>query len=370
MCATGFEVNLIEKRNRFLRRAFFVCLFLSGAVIAGYLAHTKPAKIVAALARINPVFFLLAVLTVIASWVVEGIRVFLIADALDERISIWHLIRINMATAFSGNVVPMASMAAPPTQVFLLHREGIPVGKATAIVAIRTAASTLFFTISAPILFLGFGPSLVRGITKNPAISAMIQLVLIVSSVVALTTLCILFRPELGVKLTNGALSLRFIQKLLGSRSDQIRDRVAKESQAFHESMATLFSRRRDAILVACLTLLYWGLYFSLAPLLLLGAGVTMSFYGIVKLVVSLFFAYFIVSYLPIPSGSGVSEIGFGSILALLGLPDPTVRTVILLVWSFLGVQIYTLLGGAFFLGSLRKRKKSETASGEKPDRH
>jgi uncharacterized membrane protein YbhN (UPF0104 family) len=74
-------------------------------------------------------------------------------------------------------------------------------------------------------------------------------------------------------------------------------------------------------------------------------------------LVVFLFLTYFLISYLPIPTGSGVSELGFGSILAFFGLPDP-IRTVILVVWSFLCVQIYTILGGAFFLGALRKRKR------------
>ena len=325
-------------------------------VLTSYLARANPARIVAALTRLNPVFLLLGFGTVITSWILEGFRVYLIAGALDERISVWRLIRINIATSFSGNVVPMASMAAPTTQVFLLHREGVPVGKATAIVAVRTAASTLFFTTSAPVLFLGFGRAFVRGLTTNLALSTLIELVLILSSIVALVTLAILIRPELGARLTNAAFSLRLIRRLLGPRGDRVAERVARETGEFHASMTTLFRNRRDAAFIALLTLIYWCVYFSVAPLLLLGVGVRLTLPGTLNLVVFLFLAYFLLSYLPIPTGSGVSELSFGSILLFFGIPDP-IRTVILVVWSFLCVQIYTLLGGLFFLGALRKRK-------------
>lgn len=335
-------------------------------MIGSYLARTKPGAIVAALARFNPVFLLLGISTVLASWVVEGLRVYLIADALGERVAVWRQIRINIATAFSGNVVPMASMAAPPTQVFLLHQEGIPIGKATAVVAVRTAASTLFFTASAPVLFLVFGQSFVRGLTTNLALSALIQMVLIASSLVALTTLTILIRPELGVRLTNAAFSLRLVRRILGSRGEQIAERVARESREFHTSMDNLFRSKHDAVLIALLTLAYWGLYFSVAPLLLLGVGVPLTVHGTIKLMVFLFLMYFLLSYLPIPTGSGVSELSFGSILHFFAIPDP-IRTVILVVWSFLCVQIYTVLGGAFFLGSLRKRKTKNAAPAGEP---
>lgn len=329
-----------------------------------YLSQAQPAKLLAALERFNPLFLFLGLATVLLSWAVEGLRVYLIADILQERVSLWCLIRINIATAFSGNVVPMASMAAPPTQVFLLHREGIPLGKATAIVAVRTAASTLFFTTSAPVLFLGFGHTFVHGLTRNLAVSAVIQLVLIASSIVALTTLVILIRPDLGVRLTNAAFSLRPVRRLLGARSAQVAERVARETQDFHSSMDNLFRNRRSAALIAALTLAYWALYFSVAPLLLLSVGFPLGLRGTAKLMIFLFLTYFLLSYLPVPTGSGVSELSFGSILIFFGIPDP-IRTVILLVWSFLCVQIYTLLGGAFFLGSLRKRKKAELPSGQ-----
>ncbi len=353
------EVRPIESENRHkvLRRALFICLFLSALVILNYLAKTKPSTVIAAFARLNPLLLLLTVAAVLGSWALEGLRVYLIADILEERLSLWRLVRINIATAFSGNVVPMASMAAPPTQVFLLHREGVAVGKATAIVAVRTAASTLFFTISAPILFLGFGRSFVHSLTTNIAVSALIELVLIVSSAVALITLGILLRPELGARLTNAAFALRPVRRILGAQSGPIAERVARESREFHQSLTSLFQKPRDTVMIALLTVLYWGLYFSIGPMLLLGVGFHLTVRGTVKLIVFLFLAYFLLSYLPIPTGSGVSELSFGSILLFFGIPDPF-RTVILVVWSFLCVQIYTLLGGIFFLGSLRRHKQ------------
>ena len=346
------------ERHRFLQRAFLGCLFLSAVILSACLVHADPAAVFAAMARFNPFFLLLGLTTVLGSWIVEGLRVHLIARALEERVPVWRLIRINIATSFSGNVVPIASMAAPPTQVFLLHREGIPLGKATAIVAIRTAASTLFFTTSAPLLLLSFGPGFVRGLIPNVALSTLLQVVLLASAMVALLTLAILIRPELGARLTNAAFSLHFVRRLLGARGDQVAERVAREARDFHESMASLFRSPGHAAVIAALTVVYWALYFSVAPLLLLGVGLRLELTGALKMMALLFLAYFLLSYLPIPSGSGVSELSFGSILLFFGIPDP-IRTVILVVWSFLCVQIYTVLGGAFCLGALRRRARS-----------
>ena len=344
-------------RHKLLQRAFFGCLFFSAVILSACLVQAKPSAVFAAMARFNLIFLLLALTTVLLSWITEGLRVYLIATALEEKVPLWPLIRINIATAFSGNVVPIASMAAPPTQVFLLHREGVPLGKATAIVAIRTAASTLFFTTCAPLLLLSFGTRLVRQLIPNLAISLALQTVLLASTTVALLTLAILIRPELGARLTNAAFSLRFVRRLLGTRSEQIVERVAREAQEFHESMACLFRRPGYAAVITFLTLVYWALYFSVAPLLLLGVGFRLHFTGALRMMALLFLVYFLLSYLPIPTGSGVSELSFGSLLLFFGIPDP-IRTVILVVWSFLCVQIYTVLGGAFFLGSLRRRAR------------
>ncbi|MGQ9779078.1 MAG: lysylphosphatidylglycerol synthase transmembrane domain-containing protein [Bacillota bacterium] len=345
------------ERHRFLKRAFLGCLFVSAVILSACLVQANPGAVFAAMARFNPFFLLLGLATVLGSWIIEGLRVRLIAAALDERVSVWRLIRINIATSFSGNVVPIASMAAPPTQVFLLHREGIPLGKATAIVAIRTAASTLFFTTSAPLLLLSFGPRFVRQLIPNVTLSALLQVILFASAVAALLTLAILIRPELGARLTNAAFSLRFVRRLLGTKSEQVVERVAREAREFHESMTGLFRLPGHAAVIALLTVVYWTLYFSVAPLLLLGVGFGLQFTGALKMMALLFLTYFLLSYLPIPTGSGVSELSFGSILLFFGIPDP-IRTVILVVWSFLCVQIYTLLGGAFFLGALRRRAR------------
>ncbi|NLG84245.1 MAG: flippase-like domain-containing protein [Firmicutes bacterium] len=345
------------ERHRFLQRAFLGCLFLSTVIVSAYLVQANPGAVFAAMTRFNPFFLLLGLATVFASWIVEGLRVHLIALALEERVPVWPLIRINIATSFSGNVVPFASMTAPPTQVFLLHREGIPLGKATAIVAIRTAASTLFFTTCAPLLLFSFGTRVVRQLIPNLALSALLQVILFASAVAALLTLAILIRPELGARLTNAAFSLRFVRRLLGTRSEQVVERVAREAREFHASMTGLFRSPGYAAVIALLTVVYWVLYFSVAPLLLLGVGFGLQFTGALKMIALLFLTYFLLSYLPIPTGSGVSELSFGSILLFFGIPDP-IRTVILVVWSFLCVQIYTLLGGAFFLGALRRRTR------------
>ena len=89
------------------------------------------------------------------SWLIEGLRIKLIIESLGESINLKEILRINMAALFSGNITPFTS-GSVPTQVYLLHKKGAPVGKATAVVTIRIAFSNLFFAIGGPTILFFF----------------------------------------------------------------------------------------------------------------------------------------------------------------------------------------------------------------------
>ena len=98
------------------------------------------------------IFFLFGL--VLRSWLVEGTRVKLIAGTLGEKISLLDILRINLVGFFTGNITPFTS-GSVPAQVYLLHRKGVSVGKATAIVTSRIVFSSLIFiTGGSTLLFL------------------------------------------------------------------------------------------------------------------------------------------------------------------------------------------------------------------------
>ena len=113
--------------------------------------------------KFNFIAFGFACLAVICTWLVEGLRIYLITSGLGEKVSFKTIVGINLAATFSGNITPYAS-GGIPTQVYLLCQNGINPGKSSAIVTLRIVLSSLFYTLFVPFLLLFYRSKFSTGI--------------------------------------------------------------------------------------------------------------------------------------------------------------------------------------------------------------
>ena len=166
----------------------------------------------------NPETIFLLLILVIASWLVEALRVKLIAVTLDEKIGFANILRINMVGLFTGNITPFTS-GSVPAQVYLLHRLGISLGKATAIVTTRMVFTSLFFMIGGPAALYLFRRRLLEelGIEHlSVVINAMLLFLLVLSFTFLLV---VIWRPHME-NLMKKVFSLQLVRKILGPRAE------------------------------------------------------------------------------------------------------------------------------------------------------
>jgi uncharacterized protein (TIRG00374 family) len=342
----GFGVQVSILSPRLIRKGLVAALSVSLLTIMFLLVRTTSAKTWLSLLTFKPAGLLLVAALVFGSWLIEGLRVQLIGRALGEKLPLRTILGINLATLFSGNITPFTSGGAP-TQVYFLHRSGFSLGKATAVVTIRMALSTLFFTIGGPILIFLFQGEILRQF-KLYAWAVPIRILLLFTLALSVAILWFLIRPSQGTTFANWFFNLGLIKRLLKEKADRYRQRFLQEMSEFHDSLMLLTQKKRIQIVgILLYTLLYWVVFFCIAPAILVGFGVQV-WPQIFRLIFLQFVFIYLLSFIPIPGGSGIAEVGYYSVFAFF-VPKH-ILAVFVALWRILSYHLTTLVGGLFFL--------------------
>lgn len=298
--------------------------------------------------------FGLALLALLASWAIETIRIWLIANGLGETISLRKIFKINLATTFIGNITPFSS-GGVPTQIYLLCQTGIQPGKSSAIVTLRLILTTLLFTLVAPVLFIFYRASFSVGLLRQVTTIA-----IPVSVLVSVLLITFIIKPKLAKPVLT--FPLKFIKsERWQSKISPYLQKFLDEVDIFHQSVRQ-FRKGSNLILVILATFLYWVCFFSIAPFLIYAFGLNGE--GIFfKSVLIQFILIFVMSYLPVPGGSGLMELGFFSMFVFI----PTqIRAVLILIWRLLSYHLATFVGGVILLKLINRtdRQPSEVSRG------
>ncbi|MFO7677234.1 MAG: flippase-like domain-containing protein [Thermoplasmatota archaeon] len=258
-------------------------------------------------------FFVLAGLLNIITWIIWGIRLKVLSNAISDKVSIstWKSIRIVITNLFLASITP--SMAGgEPVRVYLLNKEGLSYGSATASVISERLIDAVVILFLVPVAFY---------IMKEAIDVFFIQVALLIGVIFFIGVVLLFFyaikRPE---KTKSFLLFLnrkicRFFKKDMKKQS-RIIDRINTEVDNFHEGMMIFLEKNKKPFLIAgMLTIMYWSVGFLIPSMLLLGLGMKPifieSFAAQVLLVT-------IIMMPTTPGSSGTTELGVGGLYTLL----------------------------------------------------
>jgi len=255
-------------------------------------------------------FLLLATVAIFLSGLVEGLRIRVVAKAIDEKIGFWESVKIFYISFFLGGITPYFS-GSIPGQVFLFTQKGICAGKSMMIATIRPIVKSVIFLILTPILFFYFRESLEE--------YEVLSWLLLIAAV--LFSLLFIFLFVLAVKNPQKLkLFIEWLKKITFFKNYLNRHKVQKgleeliyQAIQFHKSYHLLLNHPKEISLAFFYTALYWLLYFSIAPLLLLAMEINLDYVLVMVIQILIFF---ILPFLPTPGGSGAAELGFVSLFS------------------------------------------------------
>ena len=290
-------------------------------------------------------------LILIISWLIEALRIRLIVKGLGENISFSKMLGINLVTLFTGNITPFCS-GGIPTQIYLLCQAGIQAGKASAIVTLRVIISTLLFTIFSPFLLIFFYKQLPLGLIRQ-----IIGIAIPLAALFSLILIMVIIKPELINHLLKQI--FKSISRFkLATKLEPLITKIITELEIFRDSIQQFRNGLYFYLLILC-SAGYWFAFFAIAPCLLLAFGVPYDPNTFMQTIIFQFLLVFLISYLPIPGGSGAMEFGLYSVLVFVPLQ---LRAIFILSWRFFSYYLSTFVGGIILLRILHhSRSNAET---------
>ncbi|MDI3297718.1 MAG: flippase-like domain-containing protein [Bacillota bacterium] len=331
--------------SRALRRGLLLSLGLSVAGVVLVLLASGGRQALDAVLRARPGWYGLAVALIFLAWWLRAWRIVVLARALGHPMPPGRAWTYYLASVFVSHVTPTSS-GGLPVLLALLVRDGMPAGRASALVLLESVLTSLVFAVAAPLLILA-GP------VAHLASGLRASLATLVGAFagVALLLLALLLWPDLLARLILRAGANRLLLRLLGPRrAARWRSVARREVRRFTVAMRWMVARRWGALLgTVLLSILYWTAYLAILPVLMVGLGVRFTWYAPVA--VQLLFNL-VQPAIPTPGGSGGAELLFAYLVR--GLVPPQEVSPLVLLWRSVTFYLSVALGGVAAILTLR----------------
>lgn len=328
-----------------LKKLFIFSLILSISILILVSVVTIGPETIPILLKIKPELLLVAVLLHIGSYVIWGLRIKTMSDALGHRIGIQEATEAVVSNLFAASVTP--SMAGgEPVRIHSLNRNAnMPLGDATGVVIGERVLDAFFLLIATPFaLWILRGSLVSREMDLVIAGAELFVLLLVIITIVGL--LNPVFIDKLSSLFTA---SLHRIGHF--DRTEHIIEFMDNELWNFHNSLWTFLKSGRNGLLLGCIcTVVYWVMEFMILPVILLGLNQEPSI--LVAFALQVFLTFVMV--LPItPGASGIAEL---SGAALFGIIVPvSILGIVVVAWRLITYYLNLIIGGVVSIKILHK---------------
>jgi uncharacterized protein (TIRG00374 family) len=339
-------VNNANRKSRKVKLSIILSISFSLAVILLILYFTVDEKTIYYLShvQIHYEYFLIAILLNIFSWVLWGLRLQVLSNALDDKlhIGLWESTKIVIANLFLANITPALS-GGEPLRIYLLKKDGMRLGSATAAILGERLIDAICLLICVPFALFIF-----KDYLHNTTLTIGLSIGILVFVIFLLVFFYALKNPE---KLKAFLLFLnKKISKLFKKKSShepKIVNFIEKEVDNFHSSMLFFIGEgKRTFTVVSILTVAFWAVSFLIASMLLLGLGLPPFF---IESYAAQMLLLVIVTMPTTPGSSGIAEISISGLYGvLLGSSNGYLLGVFVLLFRLITYHM-NLIAGAIF---------------------
>lgn len=253
----------------------------------------------------------------------DGTRLMHLVRISGERISLMEAVQVVFGNYFLAALTPGAAGGAV-AQVLFLRRAGVPTGKATVLVVVRTILSILFLLLCMPVIFY-YDPGVMPWISED--LLSVISGAVIIS---ILATIWLLRKNTLAYFLVFFTKRLHYTRRRrVFSVYRDVRGAILMLSSA-PLSMLRVFVESAVSLL---------SLY-SVVPTLFMGMGAEVDWLHVLGRMI---FLNILLYFAPTPGGSGIAEGGF-VVLFNEFVPSGTVG-IVAVVWRMVAEYIPFVIG-------------------------
>lgn len=299
--------------NKFYKRFIFLVALLA-VISGGVIYFTIDMNTFTHLTSFQPWSIILAVVVLAAGLLLDGTRLMHLVYISNEKIKFSQAMQVVFGNYFLALLTPGATGGAVAQLIFLRHA-GVPTGKATVLVIVRTLVSILFLLLCLPIIFF-HDKGLLPWISEESLI--MISIGIVAFILISIWAFRTSFPNYVVIKISQYFNNEK--RKMIFAFYRDIKSAVLLLSSSplsmvrvFFESGLSLFA------------------LYAVVPLLFLGLGAEANWNIVMgRMIILNLLLYFA----PTPGGSGIAEGGF-VLLFNEFLPSGTVG-IVAVVWRMI----------------------------------
>ena len=325
-----------------LRRGVWLTSVAGAVALAAVAALARDGEPpLAALALMDGQYLALSVLLTVAAWWLRVVRSGILVRALGVRVPAGRMFAYYLSSVFVSHVTP-TSTGGVPLFIYWLTREGLSVGRATAVAVIDSGLVALWLLAGWPVagVLVGWGARNLQGWTAA-ALAAL--------ALVAALAAWIVARPRDLAGLTL-SLRRRLAPKQGGTKPARLLLRASREALRFAVALRLFVLDRPLALGAAVLlTGLYWATYLSIAWAVVQGLGGRGDWTTVAVRQLAFNLAQ---AFIPTPGGSGGAELMMAYLLR--DLLTPTRLAVAVGVWRLCTFYSSLAVGGLALVRLLR----------------
>jgi len=331
----------MKNLNKTLKSGFKYSILLSILVILGILIFTIDKRTIDVLLKLNISIIFYAILLNILSWFWAALRYMCLVNSVGKKLNFIEALLIHLSYYFASSVTP-TSAGGEPLEIYLLSKRDIKIGQTTAISLLRYVINTLTFVISTPIILYYFSY-----LFPNKIIGEAVKYGSILFFLIVFLFLISLYKPKPMKRLIAiMLLKLKHFPFLKNIHPYKIIRTVYKTVDDFHTTLWLFLKTKKLFLLqVFLLNILSWLTYFFIAPTILKGFGLKVSWMNLILIQIPTFF---LLLYIPTPGGSGAAELLFS--ITFAPFVPKHMLGIFIIIWRSLTHYFTLFIGGLILI--------------------
>ncbi len=282
----------------------------------------------------------LAALLVGAILVFESLKMAYIVKLTIKKFRPFLSFKVTVIGKYYDELTPLAS-GGQPFQIYYLSKNDVPIGAATSIPLIRYFIQIFVWIFCSLGLFVFNGNALAGTGTVTIAIAAYFGLAL--NSLIPLTLIAFSIMPRFSERVVKFILRAGVRLRLV-KNYDEMLEKAYKLVDEFKTSMRYVASRPIHVAALVLICVADYVLMLTVPYCLYLAFGGTPSASAWADIMTLYSFAYYSVSFIPIPGTSGFAESAFYFAFSNITLSSGALFWIVL-IWRLLTFYSYIILG-------------------------
>ena len=336
------------KNNIFKFVINIIVIFLVLLIVLYFSLKDDYYAIISSIQNMKVIYVVFAIIILVIYRALASLAHYLLIRQNNENVSYLKMLQINFIIIFFHGVTPFAG-GGQPMEVYFLHKEGIPITKATNI----TLQNFIVYQIS--LVLMGV-IALVYNLFFNLFPSDhLIKKLVILGFIINLLVLVVTYVISFGEKLNRFILEkgIHFVAKIgIIKDEEAMQNKFKTYITNFHQNALKLRNKRYLLVFYVLINMLGLAFLYSMPFVVAHGLGVHLS---LMESIVATAYVMIIGSFVPIPGGTGGIEYGFMFFYSYF--IKGSILNAIMLVWRFVSYYV-GMIFGALALSFYGKRDK------------